>query len=265
MSTYIDINKAWWNAKTKQHLNSDFYAHELFLKGHNTLNDIELELLGDVRGKSILHLQCHFGQDTLSLARMGAKVCGVDLSEVSIEVAQKTAADLKIDADFICSDIFKLDEVLDQEFDIVFTSYGTICWLPDMDVWAGVVERFLKPGGTFVFADFHPVVWMFDDDFKEVTYGYFNTGVIIEINAGSYASKEDQIPHENHCWNHDTAEVMTALLDRGLQIKAFREYNYSPYDCFSNTVAVEKGFNIIGLEGKIPMVFSLKAVKPTYT
>ena len=263
MSEYTEVNKAWWNARTMDHLHSDFYDQESFLKGRNSLNEIELSLLGDVRDKSILHLQCHFGQDTLSLARMGAEVCGVDLSDTSIDIARKTAEQLGLEAEFICSDILKLHEVLDRQFDIVFTTYGTICWLPDMDEWAGTVDRFLKPGGKLVFADFHPVVWMFDDHFEKVTYGYFNSGVFIEAYSGSYANKESGDELHNHCWNHDTAEVMTALLACGLVLESFNEFDYSPYDCFNKTVKVENGYQIAGMEGKIPMVFSLKASKPS--
>src|SRR5690606_6870502 len=129
---YIDINKALWNEKTKHHVESEFYDMQGFEKGETSLKEIELELLGDIRGKKILHLQCHFGQDSLSLARMGANVTGVDLSDSAIAKAQELAGKLEVDAQFICSDIYDLPNNLDEQFEIVFTSYGVIGWLPDM-------------------------------------------------------------------------------------------------------------------------------------
>lgn len=130
---YLDINREGWNARTELHFNSEFYDNKSFLEGRNSLNSIEMDLLGDVSGKKILHLQCHFGQDTISLSRMGAKCTGVDLSDKAIEKARELAAETGEDVHFICSDVYGLDKVLDEYFDIVFTSYGTIGWLPDMD------------------------------------------------------------------------------------------------------------------------------------
>lgn len=259
---YIATNKALWNEKTKHHVTSDFYRNEYFMAGNTSLNDIELELLGDVKGKTILHLQCHFGQDSLSLARMGAKVTGIDLSDAAIAKAKELNETLGLDAEFICSDIFKLDEVLDGQYDIVFTSYGTICWLPDMKKWAGVVNRYLKPGGTFVFADFHPALWMFDNNFKGIQYSYFNREVIQEVETGTYADQTAPINLNSITWNHDLAEVLQNLLLQGLQLKSFAEYDYSPYSCFPETVEIApRKYQIPGLESKIPMMYAMKMVK----
>jgi ubiquinone/menaquinone biosynthesis C-methylase UbiE len=114
-----------------------------------------------------LHLQCHFGQDTLSMSRMGAQTTGVDLSDKAIDAARKLNQEINQQATFICCNIYDLPQHLDQQFDIVFTSYGTIGWLPDLNQWAALIARYLKPGGKFVFAEFHPVVWMFDNDLKK--------------------------------------------------------------------------------------------------
>lgn len=130
---YITINRQSWNNQTETHLKSEFYAQELFLKGKSSLNSIELDLLGEVSGKSILHLQCHFGQDTISLSRLGAEVTGVDFSDKAIESAIQIARETNSKAQFVCCDIYDLPKHLDQSFDIVFTSYGTIGWLPDLD------------------------------------------------------------------------------------------------------------------------------------
>jgi 2-polyprenyl-3-methyl-5-hydroxy-6-metoxy-1,4-benzoquinol methylase len=139
---YIKANKELWNKRTGFHVLSEFYNVEAFIKGESSLNAIELDLLGNVKGKKILHLQCHFGQDSLSLARMGAKVTGVDLSDKAIEKAKELSVQLDLDARFICSDLYELPTILDEQFDLVFTSYGTIGWLPDLDKWGAVVSRF---------------------------------------------------------------------------------------------------------------------------
>src|SRR5687768_7525547 len=139
---YIEINKDSWNNRTDSHLKSEFYDVEGFLKGKSSLNDIELTLLGDVQGKSILHLQCHFVQDTISLARLGADATGIDVSDKAIENAKKLARETNTKAAFICCELYDLPNRLTQQFDIVFTSYGTISWLPDLDKWAKVVSHF---------------------------------------------------------------------------------------------------------------------------
>lgn len=259
---YININKQTWNEKTDVHIASEFYDMESFLHGKSTLNDIELPLLGAISGKKILHLQCHFGQDTLSLARMGAQVTGIDLSDKAIERAREFAAKLNLDATFICCDIYDAPNHSDETFDIVFTSYGTIGWLPDLEKWANVIAHFLKPGGRFIMADFHPVVWMFDDNFKTVFYNYFNVEPIIESTSGTYADKEAEITTKTISWNHPISEILNALLQSGLELNAFNEYDYSPYNCFNETVEVEKGkFRIKHFDNKIPMVYSIVATK----
>ncbi len=259
---YLEKNKALWNSRTEHHLVSDFYDVKSFLAGKSSLNQIELELLGDVKGKSILHLQCHFGQDTISLARMGASVTGVDFSEKAIESAHQLSHELKTSAEFICCDIYSLSDHLNKTFDVVFTSYGTIGWLPDIDKWAQVVAKFLKPGGKFVFAEFHPAVWMFDDNFERVAYSYFNVKPIVETETGTYADRNAPIKHEYVGWNHSIGEVFTSLVNNGLQIDNFHEYDYSPYNCFRNTEEFSPGkFRIKTMENRLPMVYSLRATK----
>ncbi len=259
---YIQINKQLWNERTAHHLKSDFYAMPHFLAGKSSLNDIEMELLGDVRGKSVLHLQCHFGQDSLSLARSGAAVCGVDFSEQAIEKARELNVQMGLHADFICTDIYELPQHLDRQFDIVFTSYGVLGWLPDMQQWAGIVSRYLKSGGALVLVEFHPVAWMFDNDFTHIRYSYFNRETIEETEPGTYADESAPIELSSLSWNHDLAEVLGSLLSAGLNLKTFREFDYSPYNCFKNMVATAPGkYCIKGLEGKIPMLYALKAIK----
>lgn len=257
---YLDINRTSWNKKTEVHLNSAFYDMEGFLKGNTSLNDIELALLGDVKDKSILHLQCHFGQDSISLSRMGAEVTGVDLSDAAIAQAKQIAQQTGTNTQFVCSDVYDLPNHLDQQFDMVFTSYGTIGWLPDVDKWAKVIAHFLKPGGTLVFAEFHPVVWMFDNDFKEVAYNYFNADPIVETESGTYADTKANITLDYVSWNHDLGEVLGSLLNNGLVLEQFKEFDYSPYDSFKHTVEIApKKFRIKHLDNKIPMVYALVA------
>lgn len=259
---YIQINRKAWNDLVPKHLESDFYEMEAFLKGKNTLKEIELPLLGDLRGKKVLHLQCHFGQDSLSLARMGARVTGVDFSENAIEAAKDLNVRLDLSARFICSDIYGLPDHLDEKFDVVFSSYGTIGWLPDIHRWASIVEQYLKPGGQFVFAEFHPVVWMFDDKFQEIKYRYFNDGILEETETGSYADQDSGEERNYISWNHSLSEVINALLERGLQLDCFREYDFSPHNCFQHTVQVgESGYRIEHLEDKIPMTYALRMIK----
>lgn len=261
---YLSINKQSWNARTDVHLTSDFYDMEGFLKGKSSLNSIELELLGNIQGKSILHLQCHFGQDTISLNRLGAEVTGVDLSDKAIENAKRIAGETNSTATFICCDIYDLPNHLNKQFDIVFTTYGTIGWLPDLDKWGKLISKFLKPNGQFIFVEFHPVVWMFDTNFEKIDYNYFNSGPIIETESGTYADKESNIMQEYVSWNHSMSEVVTSLIKNGLEITAFNEYDYSPYNCFNKTIEVEpKKYRIEHLANNIPMVYAIKALKKT--
>lgn len=261
-SNYLELNKNTWNKKTALHVQSEFYDMPSFLAGKSSLNEIELAYLGDVKNKKILHLQCHFGQDSLSLARMGAEVIGVDLSDAAIEKARQLNKELGLNANFICCDLYSLPEHLNETFDIVFTSYGTIGWLPDLQKWAGLISKYLKPGGQFVFAEFHPVVWMFDNDFTKVEYTYFKSEPIVEEEVGTYADRVDQTDFKTITWNHGIGEVLTALIDNGIQIEAFKEYNYSPYNCFSHTKEIEPGKYIIEKIGaKIPMVYALLGKK----
>lgn len=261
-NNYIAINKLFWNNKTDIHLESAFYDVAGFLKGKTSLHDIELNLLGEIKGKSILHLQCHFGQDSISLGRLGAQVTGVDLSDKAIERAKELAEKTTSNCRFICCDIYDLPNHLNQEFDLIFTSYGTIGWLPDLNKWADIISKFLKPGGRFVFAEFHPVVWMFDDNFEKVGYNYFNAEAIIETEHGTYADKESKLVQEFVGWNHPISEVLNNLIKHGMELKSFDEFDYSPYPCFNHTIEIEpKKFRIKHLDNKIPMVYAIVATK----
>jgi len=262
MENYLEINKNSWNAKVDPHLRSDFYFVDEFLKGKSSLNSIELDLLGDVKGKSILHLQCHFGQDSISLSRMGAQVTGIDLSDKAIEAGKDLAQKCGTDTEFICSDVYSLPEILDQKFDIVYTSYGVIGWLPDLNKWAGVISHYLKPGGKFIMAEFHPAVWMFDDGFTKIAYNYFNEKPIIETYEGTYADKSADIVQEYVMWNHSLAEVLQNLINHTIELEIFQEFDWSPYPCFNQVQEFEKGkWRIATFGNKLPLVYALRGNK----
>lgn len=151
---------------------------------------------------------------------------------------------------------------MDKQFDIVFTSYGTIGWLPDLDKWAKIISKYLNPNGKLVFVEFHPVVWMFDDNFDKISYSYFNTGPIVEIETGTYADRDAPISQEYVMWNHGISEVLNNLIKNGLEINSFDEFDFSPYNCFKETVEVKtKRYRIKHLDNKIPMVYAIVATK----
>ncbi|WP_242581765.1 class I SAM-dependent methyltransferase [Hymenobacter telluris] len=259
---YLTLNRHLWNAKTDYHVASDFYDMAGFRAGKSSLREVELGLLGDVAGRSILHLQCHFGQDSLSLSRLGAQVTGVDLSDKAIAKARELATELQLPTKFICSDVYALPQHLHQQFDVVFTTYGVLGWLPDLAKWAAVVAHFLKPGGQLLLVEFHPVVWMFDNDFTRVEYSYFNRAAIEETETGTYADRAAPIEHKAISWNHSLSEVLGSLLQQGLEITHFNEYDYSPYNCFANLEQIaEHRYRLRHLPDKLPMLYSVMARK----
>ncbi len=259
---YFDANKDSWNKRTAVHKDSAFYDLAAFKKGETSLNAIELEALGNVKGKTLLHLQCHFGMDTMSWEREGAIVTGVDLSDEAIKLAEKIADELNLNAAFICCNIYDLQQHLDKKCDIVFTSYGTIGWLPNLDKWASVIAYYLNPGGTFYIADFHPTLWMMDENFQHIKYNYFNREVIIEEMNGTYSDRSAPIKTMNYGWNHPFSEIFSALIKNNLVIEQFSELPYSPYNCFNNMEHGSDGmWRIKGMGEKMPVMYSIKAVK----
>jgi SAM-dependent methyltransferase len=270
---YFNANREGWNKRTAVHKDSAFYDLEAFKKGQNVLNEIELREVGDVNGKSLLHLQCHFGMDTLCWARMGARVTGVDLSDEAIALARQINEELHLKGRFICSNVYDIADYFKTtpapanetdwgQFDIVFTSYGTIGWLPDLKPWAAVIAQCLKPGGFFYIADFHPVIWMMDDNMEKLHYSYFNHEVIVTEQKGSYTDRNAPIQYTEYGWNHPMSDIINALLGVGLQIELLNEYSYSPYDCFANTEQGADGFwRIKGKGDKLPMTYSIRARK----
>jgi 2-polyprenyl-3-methyl-5-hydroxy-6-metoxy-1,4-benzoquinol methylase len=258
---YIQLNKALWNTRTAIHIDSSFYNHQQFIadyhNGFTSLKEIELPLLGDLRGLKVLHLQCHFGQDTLSLAQLGAEVTGLDFSSVAIQEARKLAETLDVSAQFIEADVYDIPKELHGKFDVVFTSYGTIGWLPDIKAWAKSINQVLKPNGKLIFVEFHPVVWMFDNHLEKVAYTYHCSDPIIEQEEATYADTTAQINLTSVGWNHGLAEVIGALLAY-MPLRNFQEYCFSPYPIFTENEELEPGRFYPKAHGnKLPLVYSL--------
>jgi SAM-dependent methyltransferase len=158
--------------------------------------------------------------------------------------------------------VYDLPNNLSGQFNIVFTSYGTIGWLPDLEKWAAVINHFLKPGGRFVMADFHPVVWMMDDDFTKIEYRYFKSEAIVEHDQSTYGNPEADFFATSVGWNHGMAEIIGSLLKQNLPLLAFEEFDYSPYNCFKHMEKIaERKYRIRHLGDKIPMVYALVAQK----
>jgi SAM-dependent methyltransferase len=267
MDQYFNANKTLWEEWTEIHKVSEFYDVKGFIKGRQTLDQIELDELGDVNGKTLLHLQCHFGLDTLSLARLGAKVTGVDFSEKSIELAIFLAKKIQIDAEFVCSNIYDLQEKIDKQFDIVFTSGGVLTWLPDLVKWAKIIASSLKEGGTFYIREFHPFSNTFDDEAQEVKirYNYFqdkepDTFFINE----SYADTDSKTSKEllSYEWNYSVSSIINSLIKAGLKINFFNEFPFTSYKSLPYLIKNEKGYwEMPKNETAAPLMFSLKATK----
>jgi 2-polyprenyl-3-methyl-5-hydroxy-6-metoxy-1,4-benzoquinol methylase len=265
LEKYYKVNKRRWNELVDIHVKSATYNLEGFKRGKSTLHTPELESLRNVSGLKLLHLQCHFGLDTLSWARMGARVTGVDFSEEAIITARALAGELDIEANFLCSNIYDLRGKLDDEFDVVYTSYGVINWLHDIKEWGRIAAHYLKPGGTFFMAEFHPFMWVFDDeDQKElnVKYPYWHRDEpdFYEV-VGSYADRSARVENTgNYEWAHTLSDILGALLDAGLTVKEFREYPYcvdKPWDFMTED---NKGYYRIKGD-PLPLMFSVKAEK----
>ncbi len=272
MDDYLRSNRELWNAWTPYNVRSAFYDVEGFKAGRqrrrSVLDALETELVGDVHGKSLLHLQCHFGLDSLAWARRGATVTGVDFAQEAIKAARQLAAETGARATFVESDVYDLPANLDGRFDVVFTSHGVLGWLPDLDRWARVVAHFLAPGGRFHLIEAHPFAFLFDDRRTEpglrLLYPYFHgPEPLREERQGSYAAPDAPIHSVEHTWLHTLADVIGALLRAGLRIEAFAEYPYMAWAMFPWMELREDGaWQLPGGAGSLPLMFSLTASSP---
>jgi len=267
MDQFLQANQKLWNEWTVEHEKSPFYKVEEFKAGKDRLKSIELEEVGDVRAKTLLHLQCHFGLDTLAWARHGATVTGVDLSNESIALAQSLSKDLKIPANFICSDILTLPENLQGQFDIVFTSYGILHWLRDLKRWAQVIDHFLKPGGFFYIVEDHPFMRVFTSDpeqgIKVDNPYFFSEEPYKAETTGSYATNFEGETRNYYMWDHSLGEVINSIIGVGLRIEFLHEFPFAVRAKFKNMVEGNDGYWRFVREHKmVPLLFSLKATKP---
>ena len=252
----FEANRSAWDVRTREHVDSRFYDVEGFLSGQSSLNEIELNELGDVEGLRILHLQCHFGLDTLSLARMGALATGVDISPVSIAQATDLAARAGLNAQFAACDVYAAPSAIGGDFDMVFTSYGVIEWLPDIERWAKVVADCLRPGGRFRMVEFHPYSYALQGE------PYFHDAEPKRIEEHSYTENSTEVV-PLYVWAHPISDVINALIRAGLRIEYLNEFPFAPYDCFPGLVEREPGrFYRESGQTDVPMLFSIGAVKP---
>lgn len=229
-SDAIAANRTLWDSWTRVHRHSAFYDVPGFLAGRDPLNSIETGELGDVTAKRFLHLQCHFGIDTLGWARRGARVTGVDLSPEAIATARKLAEQASLDATFVESDVYALHDHGLGEFDIVHSSYGVLSWLPDLERWADIVAAHLAPGGLFHLVENHPFLMMLDEDGVSIRWPYLATGEPLRFDSeASYVGPITDGPLPEYNWPHGIGEVVTALIGAGLRIAWLREYPRTPY------------------------------------
>lgn len=266
MEQYLEANRKLWDQWTAEHEASPFYDVAGFRAGKDRLRSIELSEMPDVRGKTLLHLQCHFGLDTLAWARRGAIASGVDFSEESIALARSLSQELAIPADFYCSDIYNLPAVLDGQFDIVFTSYGVLHWLKDLQRWGEVIAHFLKPGGIFYIVEDHPVMRVFDGQAEgelRVKRQYFYAAEPDKVEmTGSYATDNQGERQEFYIWNHGLGEIVNALIAAGLRIEFLHEFPYAARAKLKNMEKGEDGWwRLTKQHGMIPFLFSLQARK----
>lgn len=218
-------NRAAWNEMVDLHVNHSEYRTAEVVAGGSSLKRIELEALGDVGGKHLLHLMCQFGLDSLSWVRQGAIVTGIDISDMSIKRANEIKEKAGLEADFIRADVVDLIGVLPRKFDIVFQSYGTHIWIADINKWARVVAHYLKPGGTFFIVDEHPANVLFLDS----PLDYFSTEPERQIGAPDYCDRSYKIKNELVEWQHPLSKIVNALIDAGLTIERIEEYNHGYY------------------------------------
>ena len=266
-------NQALWEAWTAVHAAGEFYDLAGFRAGGIRLRDDEIAAVGDVAGKTLLHLQCHFGIDTLSWARLGARVTGADFSPAAIRLARELAMDVGFpEARFVESNLYDLPSQLEDTFDVVYTSRGVLSWLPDIGGWARVVAQFVRPGGTFFMTEIHPVVMAFENEGVapgelRLAYPYWeHRDPLIFAVTGSYADPTADVGDQmEHGWDHGLGEIVTALIEAGLRIEWLAEHPYLDWatDFLVETEPGSGRYRLPpGTAGELPLMFSLRAVRP---
>ena len=260
-------NQELWDELAEVHFKA-YREVETLRAGGVCLDEIELADLGDVRGRSLLHLQCHIGTDTLSWVRRGAVVTGVDFSVRSLEFARQLSGELGLPATFIQSNLYDLREHLVGQFDIVYTSRGVLVWIRDIVKWAEIVAHYLKPGGTFYLMDMHPLFQIFEEPQEgklEISLSYFHRDepLVWYDDMPDYAD-ENYVPQRpSYEWQWPLSDILNALIGAGLRIQSLHEYERLFFRLFAGMEEIHPGwFNYPGYEGRLPLIFTLKATKP---
>jgi len=268
MDEYRRANQRLWDEYTAINAASPLYELQEFKAGAIKLHPLERsELEGEIAGRALLHLQCHFGMDTLSWARLGAHVTGVDFSEKAIALARSLAAELSIPARFVCCELYDLPQHLEDRFDIVYTSYGVLAWLPDLRGWAELVARYLRPGGVFYIAEIHPASMLFSEKVSgpewRVGYDYFQEEVASYQDEGNYADPTAKVENNtSYEWMHPLGTVVSELTRAGLSLEYLHEHPFTVYRQFP---FLERGedshWHLPAGMLRVPLLFSLRARK----
>ena len=272
MDEALRSNRELWDAWTKIHVASAFYDVPSFRTGERgiRLADYERDEVGSVEGRTLLHLQCHFGLDTLSWARLGATATGIDFSDEAIAAARGLAGELGIPATFIRSDLYRLPEVLDEQFDIVYTSGGVLGWLPDIATWGRVAAQYVRPGGFLYVTEIHPVAQVFENEGVEpgelrLAYPYWSHAEPLRFEVkGSYADREAATEGlVEYGWDHSLGEILTSLADAGLRLEFLHEFDFVRWPVEFLVEGEDGRWRLpAGSKGSLPLFFSLKVTKP---
>jgi SAM-dependent methyltransferase len=268
---YRDVNRASWDERAPAHAASPGYSVQRFIDDPTFISDVvsfDVPRLGDIRGLRGVHLQCHIGTDTVSLARLGARMTGLDFSAPALAEARRLAAAIGVDADFVESDLYSAPEVLERSsYDLVFTGVGALCWLPDIRRWAGVVAALLRPGGQLFIREGHPMLWSLDDtrqDALVVDYPYFERPEpIVFDEGGTYVETDVEFQHNvTHSWNHGLGEVVTALLDEGFELTMLEEHDSVPWEALPGQMVLvdDKEWRLADRPWRLAHSYTLRAV-----
>jgi SAM-dependent methyltransferase len=270
---YRTVNRALWNERASAHSASPGYSVQQFADDPTFLSDVvrfDVPRLGDISGLRGVHLQCHIGTDTVSLARLGARMTGLDFSPISIAEARRVAELAKADVDFVEAEVYAALDVLPAgEFDLVFTGIGALCWLPDIRRWAGVVAALLRPGGRLFIREGHPVLWALDErhtDKLVLDYPYFETvDPVVFDEPGTYVETEVEFQNTvSHSWNHGLGEIVTALLDEGLVLTQLVEHDSVPWEALPGQMVRTdlKEWQVGDRPERLPHSYTAQAIKP---
>ncbi|MGW0808074.1 class I SAM-dependent methyltransferase [Nonomuraea sp. NPDC002799] len=257
---YLQVNKANWNARVPIHVSSAFYDVEGFKAGRIPLRPFERAEVGDVTGRRLVHLQCHFGLDTLSWARLGAEVTGLDFSDAAVDQAGAIARACGIPARFVTADVYDAPQALGETYDIVYTGLGALVWLPDLTRWAETAAALLKPGGFLYVAEFHPFADLLDDETgTTISHDYFHQGPQVWEYPHTYTGNEVLEHQTSVQFQHGLGEVVSAVAAAGLRVEFVREHDHTLFPRFATLVSDGAAYRLPEGAPRIPLMYSLRA------